>query len=116
MTNITFVIKDGTYTFVGKGHCCGGRRGKDLICAGASTAMYMLITNITLMNQQGCLKAEPIIDIKDLGDAYLECIPKDEYRFEVAHLFEIFRVGFDAMAKQFPKNLQVRLLQPEDKA
>jgi uncharacterized protein YsxB (DUF464 family) len=86
-----------------EGHAGCAERGKDLICASASTLAFTIAQVIKSMHHHGDLVEPPILDLED-GDATIVCRAKDDYLFsEIMQDFFVIRTGYALLAHNYPQ-------------
>lgn len=92
------------YRFVIKGHCGYAPSGKDIICAGCSALCLALAQ--TIKDSASHLQQKPKIKIGN-GRAYIEFIPKDEYKnsFDTA-VYTIIE-GFRVLENEYPDYIKI---------
>lgn len=109
MIRAAFIVDKtkGTLTMSVRGHSGLGARGRDLVCAGASTLAYTAAQNIDFMAKAGQLDSEPKIIIHE-GHMKVQCKPKPEHYAEALHTFFVVQAGMLLLAKNFPKNIELK--------
>lgn len=86
-----------------EGHAGSAMRGKDLICASASTLAFTIAQVVKSMHHHGDLAEPPILDLED-GDATIVCRAKDDYLFsEIMQDFFVIRTGYALLAHNYPQ-------------
>ena len=86
------------------GHAYSAEAGKDLVCAGASTLVVTLATNVRFIVEMGYAKS-PIIEMES-GEALIQCSPVPKYRRSVEQIYNSVCVGFEALAKLYPEYIK----------
>lgn len=89
-----------------RGHAGFAPKGRDLVCAGASTLVYTLAEALERMYIQGMLRKCPRMEIRE-GRADLEALPKPEYVQEILLVFWVIEAGLHNLGMQFPGCIQV---------
>lgn len=91
-----------------KGHSGAGEAGKDLVCAGASTLAFTLVTVAKNIPEY---RAE----IK-MSDAEIDIVlhPDEDQTRGVMIAMDTVFIGFAMMAVTFPDNVSVTLIEEED--
>ena len=100
MINITF--KPKTLELSVNGHAGYGKKGKDIVCSAISTLFYTL--GETLNQSREMLKKEPIFKDED-GKGVLSCVPKKEYRGDIALTYRTILIGMELVANNYPDNV-----------
>lgn len=96
--------KDETLAFRVRGHAGAGRRGRDLVCAGASALASTLGQCAERMAEAGMLEGTALVELRP-GDGHIRVQPRAEFREAVALVFWTAEVGFGELAASFPKNV-----------
>ena len=102
MINIKF--NPNTYTLDVTGHAEHDEKGKDIVCAAISTLFYTLAE--TLYNSKAMLSEDMVFSDED-GNGHLSCKPKAEYEANVSLIYLTILTGFELVAKNYEKNVQV---------
>lgn len=84
------------------GHAGSGRKGEDLVCAGASTLAYTLAASVSALEQAG--KAEQVKILLEPGCADIACVPRDP---AVLAAYDTVYRGFGLLAKNFRKYVRI---------
>jgi len=85
------------------GHAGSGRKGEDLVCAGASTLAYTLAAAVEALERSG--KAAQCRILLAPGRAEIACRPVDPPA--VAAAFDTVYRGFGVLAKNYRKYVRV---------
>ena len=85
------------------GHAGSGRKGEDLVCAGASTLAYTLAASVADLERAG--KAEGVRVLMEPGCADISCVPRDAAAVRGA--FDTVYRGFGVLAKNYRKYVRV---------
>ena len=102
MINITF--NPNTFTLDITGHAEHGKKGEDIVCSAISTLFYTL--GEALYESREML-AEDIVFSDEDGNGHLSCKPKAEYEGNIARTYWTILVGFDLVAKNYKKNVNL---------
>lgn len=97
---------DGAFCLQMEGHAGGGRKGRDLICAGASTLAHTLGEAVQLMERVGMLACPAHVQVQ-AGEAEIVALPRPEYLEEAALVFWTVQVGLSRLAEAYPRNVQL---------
>ncbi len=81
------------------GHAGAGRKGEDLVCAGASTLAYTLAASVAELERER--KAEKSSILLQPGCADISCVPRDPAAVQGA--FDTVYRGFRLLAKNYRK-------------
>lgn len=92
-------------TFCASGHCNCGKKGEDLVCAGAS-ALVIAISEYVKDNSYK-LKSPPKSIIND-GYAQISFIPKLRYYKEIKGVLDVLLCGFSWLHNEYPKNVRIK--------
>lgn len=104
MTQCRFFMQSGVLTgFELKGHTGANHSGEDIVCAAVSSAAYM--TANTLTEMYGF--SEDAVTVKD-GFLRVALAPDGAKRCR--ELLEGFRLHLIELQKQYPQNIQVKLV------
>ncbi len=85
------------------GHAGSGKKGEDLVCAGASTLAYTLAASVAALERAG--KAEQVRLLLEPGCADIACVPKDPGAVGAA--FDTVYRGFLVLAKNYRKYVRI---------
>ncbi len=99
-------IQIGSTCLQAIGHSGYAERGKDLVCAGVSTLVYMVINAVSEMDADNKLICPMQVSIVD-GGAGVSAEPKPEHRAELAQIMHIAEIGFNCLADKYPEYLSV---------
>ena len=102
MIDITF--NPNTYTLDIKGHAGHGEKGEDIVCSAISTLFYTL--GEALYGASHMIAEEIVFNDED-GNGHLSCKPKEEYEKNISLIFWTILVGFELVAKNYEKNVQL---------
>lgn len=87
-----------------KGHAEAAPKGEDLICASATMLAYTAAQAVQFLHEEGKLKKEPKIHIRD-GEATVIATPKEEAYAEALHTFWVAQCGIHVLARNYPQNV-----------
>ena len=104
MINIKFNPK--TFTLDIDGHAEHGKKGEDIVCSAISTLFYTLGE---ALYEQREMMAEDIVFSDEDGNGHLSCKPKAEYEANVSLIFWTILTGFELVAKNYEKNVNLRV-------
>ena len=104
MINITFNPKTLELTVLG--HAEHGKKGEDIVCAAISTLFYTL--GEALNQSKEMLKSEPVFKDEN-GKGILSCVPKKEYRGNIALTYRTVLIGMELVANNYPKNVTFKV-------
>ena len=104
MINIKFNPK--TFTLDIDGHAEHGKKGEDIVCSAISTLFYTLGE---ALYEQREMMAEGIVFSDEDGNGHLSCKPKAEYEANVSLIFWTILTGFELVAKNYEKNVNLRV-------
>ena len=104
MINITF--KPETLELEIEGHAEHGEKGEDIVCSAISTLFYTLAQSV--IESESMLSKKPVFKDKE-GRGYLKCKPKKEYEGNIARSYWTILVGFELVAKNYPKNVTLKV-------
>ena len=104
MLTIRFFQKPekGTLHMTVRGHAGAGRKGEDLVCAGASMLAYTLAQAVQFLYEQGLLEEKPKIQIAD-GYALVSAAPKAEAWAETLMAFWVTQAGAYVLEHNYPQ-------------
>lgn len=83
-----------------KGHANSAPKGKDLVCAGASTLAFTLIAAL----QEGEARFRPVLSQHE-GDLKIECSPTRACEDECRAIMDTIMTGFEVLADEYPDNV-----------
>ena len=92
-----------------KGHARAAPEGEDLICASATILAYTVAQAVQFMQEQGKLKKQPKIKIRD-GEATIIATPTEEGYAECLHTFWVAQCGVHVLAHNYPQNVKLEHL------
>ena len=104
MININFNPKTLELSVIG--HAEHGKEGEDIVCSAISTLFYTL--GEALNQSEMMLKSAPIFK-DEKGKGYLRCIPKKEYRGNIALTYRTILIGMELVATNYPKNVTFKV-------
>lgn len=110
MIKAAFMADGATLCMSVRGHSGLDAKGRDLVCAGASTLAYTAAQSIDFMAQAGRLESKPVIKIED-GHMRVRCRPKPEHYAEALHTFLVIQTGMLLLAKSYPQNVRLKELE-----
>lgn len=102
MINIKFNPK--TFTLDIDGHAGHGKKGEDIVCSAISTLFYTLGEALYSSKE---MMAEDIDFSDEDGNGHLSCKPKEEYEANVSLIFWTILTGFELVAKNYEKNVNL---------
>lgn len=105
MINITFNPK--TFTLDITGHAEHGKKGEDIVCSAISSLFYTLAE--ALYESREMLSEDLVFSDED-GNGHLSCKPKAEYEGNIARTYWTILVGFDLVAKNYKKNVNLLIV------
>lgn len=106
MTEVTYEATEKEIKLTVKGHADAGVKGKDLVCAGISTLVYMVANSVQIMFARDMLKKRPFIEFGD-GETKIIVTPKKEHIPFVYHTFWDAGIGFSTLSHSYPNNVNV---------
>lgn len=106
MITVTYNRKKHTLTC--RGHAQSGEAGHDLICAAASILIYTLGTNVDFAKNSGYAKSARIH--LEPGNAEIRCKAFSRYSHKIGAIFSEICVGFELLARDYPKNIEYKLI------
>jgi len=89
-----------------KGHAQAAPKGEDLICASATMLAYTVAQAVQFMFEQGQLKREPKISIRN-GEATIIATPVEDYYPETLHTFWVAQCGIHVLAHNYPDYVEL---------
>ena len=92
------------FTIDVSGHAEHGNKGEDIVCSAISTLFYTLAES--LLQSKHMVEGEVDIITED-GNGYISCKPKEEYETNVSLLFWTILNGFELVAKNYEKNVNL---------
>jgi len=110
MVTIRFFRKPqrGTLHMTIHGHAGAGRKGEDLVCAGASMLAYTLAQAVTFYYHDGLLRRKPKLKLRE-GDCEIVCCPTEEGFDAVLVSYWTQQCGAEILAKNYPKNVRLEI-------
>ena len=93
--------KDGSIHMRMSGHADTAPKGKDLVCAGATTLAYTVAQCIEFQWQEGELKCKPKLIIKP-GEANIIATPKNDAYATTLHTFFVAQAGISVLSGNYP--------------
>ena len=106
MINITFDPKNLELKL--EGHAGADEKGKDIVCASASTLFYTLAQS--LIESQDMLKKHPIIEWDD-GNGYIKCRPRKEYQGNITLIYWTILNGIELLAEEYPQYITFKVIE-----
>ena len=79
------------------------------ICTAASMLGYTAAEAVVICARDGVLRKKPCI-LMESGDVTVTASPRKERREEVRHIFDVVECGLRLLARQYPKDLTLRLM------
>ena len=89
-----------------EGHAGQAEHGKDIVCSAVSILFYTLAE--TLSQSAIMLEEHPNINIDD-GNGYIRCVPKDEYKGNIARTYWTVLVGLELLTGQYPEYITFKV-------
>lgn len=86
------------------GHAEHGNKGEDIVCAAISTLFYTLAES--LLQSKHMMVGDVEIITED-GNGFISCHPKLEYEVNVSMIFWTILNGFELVAKNYEKNVNL---------
>lgn len=105
MINITF--NPNTFTLDITGHAEHGKKGEDIVCAAISTLFYSLGESLYATRY---MMAEDVIFDDEDGNGHITCKPKEEYEANVSLIFWTILNGFQLVARNYKKNVNLKVV------
>jgi uncharacterized protein YsxB (DUF464 family) len=102
MIDITF--NPNTFTLDITGHSEHGKKGEDIVCSAISALFYTLGEALFSSKQ---MMAEDIVFSDEDGNGHLSCKPKAEYEANVSLIYWTILTGFELVAKNYEKNVNL---------
>lgn len=96
-----FTGADGGFHLRMRGHAGAGPKGRDLVCAGASTLAFALGRAAEHLEAAGLLSAPARVRLRE-GEAEISALPRQEFRQETALVFWTVQVGMHELAAAHP--------------
>ena len=116
MITIRFYTKPnrGTLHMTIRGHAGAGKKGEDLICAGASMLAYTLAQAVEFMWHSGKLDRKPKLKLSE-GDSCIICRPTNDAYAEALMVYWVQQCGAHVLARNYPENVRLEHIQITDK-
>lgn len=99
--------KEGRLSLQLKGHAGAGSTGLDPVCAAASILTYTAAQFFSYLYGEGKLLEAPELKLEK-GDSLLSARPGQDYYEEALHGLYVLCLGFELLARQYPRNLHLR--------
>lgn len=117
MIKIRFYAKPdrGTLHMTIRGHAGAGKKGEDLVCAGATMLAYTLAQAVEFLFLDGKLRRKPKLKISE-GDCEIICCPNEDSYGQALMAYWVQQCGAQTLAKNFPENVHLDLIRVTDKA
>lgn len=106
MISVRFEHTDKTIVLSVKGHAGQAPVGHDIVCASASILAMTAAQAVADMHGRGRLKKRPTLRL-EAGDAVITCKATKQYREEALHTFEVIQTGYELLAENYPKYVQL---------
>lgn len=106
-TKFFCVEPEGSIHMVMCGHAGFAPKGRDLICAGASTLACTLAEGVMRLYEQGMLRRYPRVEIRE-GWAEVIAQPKKAFFQEVLMLFWMTELGISLLTESFPQYVGIQ--------
>ena len=98
---------DGSINLRMHGHAGAGRKGRDLICAGASTLALALAEGMKFCQEEEMLARPAQVQLEE-GLAEITVLPKQEWAIAVWSMSLTVRLGLQRLAKAYPQYVQMK--------
>ena len=105
MTMVTYRDYYDKTLIIAEGHSGSAPRGQDLVCAGVSCLVYMLIN--TLIDEEASGRIRLVRNVVRDGYVCVELEPFDFSRDRVKGIVDAFMTGIYMLAEGYPNNLRV---------
>jgi uncharacterized protein YsxB (DUF464 family) len=92
-----------------KGHAGAAPKGEDLVCSAATMLAYTVAQAVQFMNEQGQLKKNPKISIRE-GEAKIIAMPTDEGYAMALHTFWVAQCGIHVLQHNYPQHVKLEHL------
>ena len=92
-----------------QGHASAAPKGEDLVCASATMLAYTVAQAVQFLHEQGMLKKEPKISLRE-GSATIIATPTKEGYAPVLHTFWVAQCGIHVLQHNYPQNVQLEHL------
>ncbi len=96
-----------TYALDITGHAKHGEKGEDIVCAAISTLFYTLAESLYECKH---MMAKDIVFSDEDGNGHIRCKPKAEYEANVSLVFWTILKGFDLVARNYEKNVNLHVV------
>lgn len=83
----------------------GGKKGMDIVCAGASMLFYTLTNVLSQYPEDRFVEIPDIVEEEGMGK--IKCKPNDRYMPTIKHDFAYAMVGFALLEENFPDRVKV---------
>lgn len=115
MLTIRFYRKPerGTLHMTIQGHAGAGKKGEDLVCAGATMLAYTLAQAVTFCYHDGLLRRSPKLKLRE-GDCEIVCSPTEEGYAQVLAAYWTQQCGAETLAANYPKNVRLERIRSTD--
>ena len=92
-----------------QGHANAAPKGEDLVCASATMLAYTVAQAVKFLHEQGMLKKEPKISLRE-GSATIIATPTEDGYAPVLHTFWVAQCGIHVLQRNYPQNVQLEHL------
>ena len=92
-----------------KGHAGAAPKGEDLVCASATMLAYTVAQAVKFLHEQGMLKKEPKISLRE-GSATIIATPTEDGYAPTLHTFWVAQCGIHVLQHNYPQNVQLEHL------
>lgn len=100
MTCVRFTFEDDKISgFLVEGHTGLFEKGKDILCAAISSALYLVANTIT-----DCMNVDASVEVKD---GYMKlCVPNEDLQ-KCQEILTGLKQHLEQLAQQYPKGLEI---------
>lgn len=99
---IEAIYERGVHKLTVTGHAGSAEKGKDIVCAAASTLAYTLAANVAELGTDKKRVRRVQIDLND-GSAVIGCDPVHGLDSVTTLIFDAVCMGFDLLAQRYPQ-------------
>ena len=92
-----------------RGHANTGEMGHDLLCAGVSTLVYTLASNVEQLRSADKRIRRPVIELNE-GKATISCDTVHGLGSVVRIVFDAVCSGFDILQRKYPQNISYKII------
>lgn len=106
MIDIKFYKKGKQICMTVQGHAGTAPKGEDLVCAAATMLVYTLAQAVQFLQEQGCFRKRPKMEITD-GYAFISAVPGKSVEAEVLMAFWVAQAGAYVLERNYPQAVKL---------